>query len=514
MANGIEDIAKELEKPTILNVGAELKRNYAMLGQLLEQTQPPLKIAEKVSDAEFEKIASRAVKERKLYLKLANGKEQALEFGDIDERFNTLEEETRKKLGANGLNINAMIPTEATIHKVAGTIHAAAEEKKGFDIGILISAVFNFLFGIGKGLSWDEAKAQAAAPAVQKNIAENLDRLAQEDVASANFLKQQTGNGTSVKQQIVAHAPKAVYEYLKVPLPQGLNLPEEKNPIAATEIAPAFPVNRDTIITKVRSEILYPQKDGIKGNRGEEIAGLIFAASQEKVARANATYMAIDKYKHPLDYTIAYAAARMTGDFALKSKEEAGEFGQRIARLVADSVEKSITNPKAKEMGKEEMADLIVKNLSRALDKEKSSLKIVRTVHNVTHYGGKIAGMAGVGMAKQLPAATGNENEYAVVTLDTPHGKSTLKDAVLSAVRASVTNDKTYNDLAKAARMVKQESKVAEKAQEPPSKEELVFKKAREGNTVSLGAIHSEEAMVQSSLPKNPALANTQNLLA
>jgi hypothetical protein len=474
MASGIEDIAKELEKPTILNVGAELKRNYARLGQLLEQTEPPLKIAEKISDGEFEKMASRAVKERKLYLKLADGKEQALEFGAIDERFNTLEEETRKKLGANGLNINAMIPTEATIRKVAETVHAAAEEKKGFDIGILISAVFNFigsflnsLFGKGKSLSWDEAKAQAAAPAVQKNIAESLDRLAQEDVASANFLKQQTGNGASVKQQIIAHVPKAVYEHLQVPLPQNLNLPEEKNPITAAKIDPAFPVNRDAVIAKVRSEILYPQKDGIKGNRGEEIAGLIFTASQEKAAKANATYMAIDKYKHPLDYTIAYASAKMTGDFALKSKEEAGEFGQRIARLVADSVEKSITDPKAKNLGKEEMADLIVKNLSRALDKEKDSLKIVRTVHNVTHYGGKLAGMAGVDMARQLPPATGNENEYAVVTLDTPHGKSTLKDAVLSAVRASVTNDKTYNELAMAARMVKQESKVAEKPQKP-----------------------------------------------
>lgn len=432
MTEAAEDTKQRIMRPAVYQVGAELKRQYNNLRKLLAISEPPLRLAEKVSDTEFEAMAERAIKERKLPVRLEDGTEKPIEFSDINKRFNLLSEENRKKIGISNLNINAVIPREETINKVSSAIDEVKKDSEGFSLGVFFKALFNLIVGLfsGKGLNWTEAKAQAAIPHIQEKINDKLSELARQDVAVSNFLAQKSGD-KSVQENILAAVPQGVYQHFKLTVPEDVKIAEPANIITSTAMGKAIEFKKDDIISGIREKILFPKQGE---SLSDQIATKIFAASEAKRKKSEQEYENIS-LTSPLQKSKAYAKREIINELALSSAEEAKKVADVAATAVADGISKAVADPKFASLNKDQATALISEKITKELEMQRKELTIVKTLYSTTATAA-VGTMETFGMdaLRELPEKIG-KNKYSVIKFDE------LKRDIIAGVSSSITEE-------------------------------------------------------------------------
>lgn len=458
MAGSAEDIKNELMEQTALQVAVVLKTQYKVIRKVLAITQPPVDIAENVTDAEFTAMANKAISERKLYVKLADGKEQAIEFQDINAHILQLPEDARGKLGGDNFDINNLIPKEETLQKVAQATFDAAEEKKGFDFGILISAILNW---ISNGFDWEKAKAEAAAPNVQSNVQDHLDELAGKDPAVDAFLNQKSGSEQTVQQKIQSRVPAEVYTHLQQPVPENLKVKEEHIDLAKVEQLPEPTIDTQKNIAEIRKKALYKDEGGTSVSRADEIVDKLFAGFNKKIAQAT-------QADNESTFGALGTTSKVTSKLVLHDNDDgdvqkARKFSDNVLNVVAKVFENVVKDPKVAAMKPEDLSIYIDAKLAEELDKNKDKLRITKITDSWL-----VGGMKNTFWEDDLPKTTGKDNEYIIVDMDTKvdgdKGKQiTVKQQIIEQVHQEI-NENTFKQLTVASGIIARER--LEKAKE------------------------------------------------
>ena len=500
-----EKIEGEIRDSVALQVGAKLKENYENLRMLLATGQEPIEIvpAEKMADEEFKQMALLAMQKRALFFKTPDSsregyKQIEVSLEDINQKFHSVPEEAKTKMGMGNFNINSMIPELATITKTAGVIADSGKKAKDSEFSIGFSAIISFIGSLissffnkdQKSLSWAEAKAQAGSEHTQKIANEGLVKLADSDILAHNFLNQRTEKDQPMVQELIIGAiPEKVYEGLGVTVPDNLKPKAPEDLIKNAKVAPAPTVDINENILELRKIVLYP-KD--KPPLEEQITQQILGESNKQLAEARQVYN-----DTPLTNLIekpkAYSKLKITEQLALQ-EGDANKMGEVLAHIVANGFEHAVKDPKFKTLKtQEEMAEFIAQKVTEELDAKKNHehLTIVKTIEddvvnkgiNLAEYVSGKSDYAKKFIAiemEKLPPRVG-ENQYAVVNIDK------VKPDIIAGIHKNIDH-KAFKNLQFLASVIPaKEQKLAQA--EPPSHRNPVFTEAKEKCKTHLGAV-------------------------
>ncbi|MEZ5690460.1 MAG: hypothetical protein R3D71_02195 [Rickettsiales bacterium] len=484
MSESVENTKKSLMEPIVLKVGHELRRHYNLLQALLMfggNSKDSVEIVDidKLNDQDFKDMATLAMKNRSLSLKTTDGETKEISFDEINRRIALLQENHRKKHNLDGFNLDALIPKEETIGKVADTIDTAQTEITTSPLNMLIVfavALFNFFANglTGKGWDFNAAKAEAASSHATKKINNKLVELAEKDHDVYNFLAQESPSKTiqhDASGKVIVEEPKNVLDSINATVPAevykkfGLDVPEkyqvpkiDKNLIATAVPIPVPDIPLDSIISKVRDGVRFPEKNGEKGDLADEIATKIFAGSKKAEEQAQAENKGTSLF-NPKDKTEAYIKATLTNALALNSKSEAEKFSKITADAIADGFEAAVKDPDfIKLKDKEAAAEFIAQKVEEKLEAQRNNLKITKTLTGSVE--AMAAGLRTSGNGSSLPDSHSSKKGrvYSVVTLDTKfedeNGRTvTVKENILDEVRKNITQ-KNFGELMTAAGMI------------------------------------------------------------
>lgn len=541
----VRKIFNKIREPVAWQVGAELKKNYNKLKLIMELGDNPANLASDISDEEFEKMASHAISERELEVRMTGEKgHYYLSFEQINNRIAAIDDKTQKEMGINGFNINSLIPEDPTIAKVSNAVLEVETDIKSSTaskIGIFLSTLFNFIgsllgsiFGKGESISWEDVQNKETAKYAQKSVEKKLTELAERDYPSSVFLNQEI-NGATVKDSIVRAVPQSFYEESKLPVPVEHKIEPAKNPIPDTTMEPAPEIHIDDTISMIRNRVLQG-KSGKEGSLSKEIAKNIIDESNEKLVAANAAHDSLSWTSSPIEKGKALAVLDITRQFAV-NEEEAQAVANKMANLIAAGFEDSVKDPKfASLKTKEEAAEFIAGKIETQIEANKDGITIVKSLTNdnfkkavnfVEYASERFEFVRNKVDLTELPPQIG-ENQYAVVNADN------LKPRVLEAVRNSVTNE-TFASLKLASDIILAKTSAANevaKSEEEPSKQEkpekqssaprdtddkskLVFNNAKEACSTKLGAAHDcPEGEMIASTPHAAITNNHQHTIS